>query len=131
MIDGTTGVSGTSLDTAIIFTTKMQDLAEFYREGLGLGQYQSSPNHLGQTVGRVYFGFDQVEASEQGSRKAVTLWFTVDDLQATFDRLVRLGARVGYPPTTKPWGAVLACVYDLDGNLLGLAQRQEAQEDPD
>jgi uncharacterized glyoxalase superfamily protein PhnB len=48
----------------------------------------------------------------------------VDDLQATFERLVALGATVRYPPTRKPWGAELAAVYDLDGNLLGLAQRE-------
>jgi predicted enzyme related to lactoylglutathione lyase len=54
----------------------------------------------------------------------VTLWFTVDDIQATFDRLVALGARVRYPPSQKPWGGYLACVYDPDGNMLGLSQRQ-------
>jgi predicted enzyme related to lactoylglutathione lyase len=123
----TVAVSGTSLDTAIIFTSNMQELAGFYQRGLQLGQYQSSPQHLGQMVGQVYLGFDQIEAADQGSRKAVTLWFTVDDLQSTFDRLVDMGAKVGYPPTAKPWGAVLACVYDPDGNLVGLAQRQTAR----
>lgn len=118
---------GTRLGTVIIFTSRMEELARFYHEGLGLGPYESSPNHLGQQLGPIYFGFDQVERDPRGTDARVTLWFTVDDLQETFERLVSMGAEVGFPPTPKPWGAVLASVYDPDGNLLGLAQRP-AQE---
>jgi catechol 2,3-dioxygenase-like lactoylglutathione lyase family enzyme len=108
----------------------MQELADFYRKGLDLGEYQSSPDHLGQMVGPVYLGFDQVEVGASGDRasQGATLWFTVDDLQATFEHLVSLGARVRYSPTEKPWGATLASVYDPDGNLVGLAQRQPTGE---
>jgi predicted enzyme related to lactoylglutathione lyase len=118
--------AGTSLDTVIVFTERVEELADFYRQALQLGPFQSSPSHLGQQVGAVYFGFDQVEKLEADPDPVVTLWFTVDDLQSTFDRLVAMGAGVRYPPTPKPWGAVLAAVYDPDGNLLGLAQRQPA-----
>ncbi len=117
-------VGGTSLDTAIIFTERMELLAAFYRDGLQLGSYQRSPQHMGQQVGSVYLGFDQVDSAEGDSRAGVTLWFTVDDVQAAYDRLVGLGAKVRYPPTHKPWGGFLACVFDPDGNMLGLSQRQ-------
>ena len=117
---------GASLDTVIIFTEHMEELADFYRQAFQLGPFQSSPDHLGQQVGAVYFGFDQVKRLETGPDPAVTLWFAVDDLQTAFDRLVAMGAEVRYPPTSKPWGAFLAAVYDPDGNLLGLAQRQPA-----
>jgi uncharacterized glyoxalase superfamily protein PhnB len=76
-----------------------------------------------EQVGPVYFGFDQVEELAVASPN-VTLWFTVDDIQATYQRLLALGAQERYPPTEKPWGAVLAAVYDLDGNMVGLSQRQ-------
>lgn len=67
----------------------------------------------------------QTKMSVEGSSPAgITLWSTVDDVQATFDGLVAMGAKVIYPPTQKPWGAVLAAVHDLDGNVLGLAQRK-------
>ncbi len=111
------------LTTVIIFTQHMEELAHFYQAGLGIGPYQRSPQHLGCQVGPVYFGFDQVEQLEGHPPSRVTLWFAVEDLQATFDRLMALGAKVSYPPTRKPWGADLAAVYDLDGNLLGLAQQ--------
>jgi predicted enzyme related to lactoylglutathione lyase len=114
----------TGLETVIIFTERMEALAEFYRQALHLGEWERSPGHLGQRVGPVYLGFDQVDKADGAPPRSVTLWFTVNDIQATFDRLVALGAKVRYPPTQKPWGAVLASLYDPDGNLLGLAQRE-------
>ena len=118
----------TTLETAIVFTGRMEEMAEFYRKGLRLGPFERSPGHLGQQVGPIYLGFDQYDAAGDGREAGVTLWFTVDDLQATFERLVALGAPVRYPPTRKPWGAFLASVKDPDGNVLGLAQREpEAQ----
>ena len=115
---------GTSLGTAIIFTARMEELAHFYEEGLEIGPFERSPSHMGCQLGAVYFGFDQVEGAEGNTKGGVTLWFTVDDLQATFERLVAMGARVKSPPAEKPWGARLAAVYDPDGNLLGLSQRR-------
>jgi uncharacterized glyoxalase superfamily protein PhnB len=115
--------AGTSLDTVIIFTGRMEELASFYQRALELGPFEHSPRHMGQQVGSVYLGFDEVEQAKEASHTGVTLWFTVDNIESTFDRLVAMGAEVRYPPTKKPWGALLACVYDPDGNLLGLSQR--------
>lgn len=115
--------SNTTLDTVIIFTERMQELAQFYADGLGIGPYESSPNHLGCLVGNVYFGFDQVDNVRGQAPAGVTLWFNVDDLQATFDIFVNLGATINSPPQKKPWGAILASLFDPDGNLVGLAQR--------
>ena len=115
---------GTWLETVIIFTEKMEELAAFYQEALELGPYERSPRHLGCRVGPVYFGFDQVEESQPAANAGATLWFTVDDIHDTFDRLVKMGATVRYPPTEKPWGALLAAVYDPDGNMLGISQRK-------
>lgn len=115
----------TTLDTVIIFTERMHALAEFYADVLCIGPFESSPGHLGTQVGAVYFGFDQVEAvGGETPRQGVTLWFEVDDLESAFQCAVEMGAEVRYPPTTKPWGAVLASVHDPDGNILGLSQRR-------
>ncbi len=112
-----------SIDTAIVFTKQMTALAAFYNEGLQLGDPNESPGHIGYSVGSFYLGFDQVEEGFE-SPGAETLWFRVNDLQAVFDRFVALGAQVRYAPAAKPWGDVLAAVYDLDGNVVGLSQRR-------
>ena len=118
-------MSGAALDTAMIFTTRMEELASFYQEGLGLEPFEATgADHLGRQVGPTYLGFDQVDSVAGAPQTAVHLWFTVDDLQETFDRFVALDAEVRYPPTEKPWGGVLAAVHDLDGNIVGLSQRR-------
>jgi predicted enzyme related to lactoylglutathione lyase len=115
---------GTSLDTIIVFTERMEELAAFYQEALELGPYERSPSHMGQNVGPVYFGIDQIEGQGGTPPSSVTLWFTVDDLQSAFERAVAIGAEIRYPPTEKPWGARLAAVLDPDGNIIGLSQRR-------
>ena len=117
--------SGPSLETAIVFTTRMKELAEFYGKGLDIGPYQESPQHMGCHVGSVYFGFDQVddESVEAPGKFGPTLWFTVDNIRICFDRFVELGATVRYPPTEKPHAGFLASLRDPDGNIFGIAQR--------
>lgn len=112
------------IDTVMIFSTRMKELAEFYQQGFELDPpVPHSDNHLGFQIGSIYLGIDQVEDSWQTPGE-LSFWFRVDDLELTFARLVEIGARVRYPPTRKPWGDLLASLYDLDGNLLGLSQRK-------
>jgi predicted enzyme related to lactoylglutathione lyase len=121
--------NGASLGTVILFTTQMEALSEFYCQGLGIGPYQESPKHRGCLVGTVYFGFDQVDdATEKAQRTlGATIWFTVDDIHATFDRLIELGASVRYPPMEKPHAGFLASLVDLDGNIFGISQARASQ----
>jgi predicted enzyme related to lactoylglutathione lyase len=111
------------LQTVIIQTSQMKTMAEFYAHGLELGQAAATGgDHLGFPLPNLYFGFDQVAESPPPSG-VVSLWFEVDDIEATFKRFEESGTRVNYPPAEKPWGAVLAALYDPDGNLFGISQR--------
>ena len=117
-----TPTTGAQLETVIIFTPQMEELAQFYQKAFDLDEYNTSPGHLGQQIGPIYLGFDQDDEAKTDN-PSVTLWFTVDDIQASYERLLALGARDRYPPTRKPWGALLAAVYDPEGNMVGLSQR--------
>ena len=111
------------LQTVIIQTSQLTELADFYGRGLELGEpAETGGDHLGFPLPNLYLGFDLVDAAPQPSG-VVSLWFEVDDIEATFKKFEELGARVKYPPSKKPWGAVLAALYDLDGNVFGLSQR--------
>ena len=112
-------------DTIIYFTSRMRELADFYRRGLDLGEATPhGDNHLGfRLEGGVYLGFDQVDDAAP-TFGGPTVWFDVDDLHATFGRFVAAGATVRYPPELKPMGDVLASLHDLDGNVFGLVQRR-------
>lgn len=112
------------LDTVIICTTNMKELAEFYKLGLQLQEPKShGTNHLGFQLKDNYLGFDEVDKDQFAHPGAIYLWFRVDNLEETFNRFKELGAKKKYSPTKKPWGDVLAALYDPDGNIIGLAQR--------
>ena len=55
------GGQGTLLETVIVFTTRMEELARFYQEALGIGPFERSPRHMGCRLGALYFGFDEVD----------------------------------------------------------------------
>jgi catechol 2,3-dioxygenase-like lactoylglutathione lyase family enzyme len=112
------------MDTAIILTSNLEAMADFYGQGLELGEAaRTGPDHLGFAMPNAYLGFDRVDDPPSTSG-VLSLWFRVDDLEGTFERFKELGAGVKYGPTTKPWGDTLAAMYDLDGNLFGLALRK-------
>ena len=116
------------LQTVIIKTGQLAEMAHFYTHGLELGEAAATGgDHLGFPLPNLYFGFDQVDDVPEPSG-VVSLWFEVEDIEASFKRFEGLGVRVKYPPTKKPWGAVLSALYDPDGNLFGLSQRGSIPE---
>jgi lactoylglutathione lyase len=46
--------------------------------------------------------------------------FVTDDVQAAYDRALSAGATAVSPPTTKPWGQIVAFVRDKDGIVVEL-----------
>ncbi len=99
-------------------------LAEFYRKGLDLPDPKPfGEDHLGIQLEGLCLGFDRVEDSGMPSTGGVSLWFSVSDLDASFKKLVQMGAEVRYAPEEKPFGDRLASVYDPDENIIGLVQR--------
>jgi catechol 2,3-dioxygenase-like lactoylglutathione lyase family enzyme len=111
------------LHTVIVQTSRMEKMADFYRRGLGLKEPAATGgDHLGFPLPNAYFGFDQVPKTPAASG-VISLWFEVENINEIFSRFQELGAEVKYPPSEKPWGAVLAALYDPEGNVFGLTQR--------
>ena len=48
----------------------------------------------------------------------ICLAFTVEDLEAAYQKVLALGARIIEPPTKRPWGAVNMSFYDPDNNVI-------------
>ena len=113
------------VDTVIIFTSQHQLLADFYCEALDLPAPEAfGDDHLGIQLEGLYLGFDRTDDPGEPSTGGVSLWFGVPDLETSFNKLVHMGAEVRYPPEEKPFGDRLASVYDPDGNIIGLVQRE-------
>jgi len=114
----------TSLDTVIVRSRRMEELAAWYGRVLGLGEWERMPGHMGQRVGPVWFGIDAVDQAVPGT--GVVAWFHVDDLDATFARAEAAGGELVRRPAASPAGYTLARVKDPDGNVVGLAQKRSA-----
>jgi predicted enzyme related to lactoylglutathione lyase len=117
-------ITNPTLDTVVICTTRMRELAEFYKLGLQLQEPKpQGDNHLGFQLQEIYLGFDKIDENQFIHPGAVSLWFRVNNIEEAFGRFKDMGAKVKYPPTKKPWGDILAAVFDPDGNIVGLARR--------
>ncbi len=112
----------TTITTVIFSTNDMTRLNQFYQQGLELGEMTyKKRNHIGYQLENHYFGFDEVVEKIKPTT-SISIWFKVLDIHDTFDKLVTMGAKEKMQPTKKPWGTIIAAVYDLDGNVLGLEQ---------
>jgi len=64
-----------------------------------------------------------VGASQDGSKR-VSVYAQVDDLQATLDKVEKLGGKTILSPTEVPGGPKLAMFIDPAGNVTGLLLRK-------
>ena len=110
------------LDAVLFASPNPEGLATFYQVGFELAPPKwHGQDHLGLNLSNTYLGFDRAKEGASTPSSSVSIWFRVSDMEATFARLVRLGAKVKYAPTTEESpGEILAMVYDPDGNSFGL-----------
>ena len=48
----------------------------------------------------------------------ICLAFTVEDMEAAYQKVLALGAGIIEPPTKRPWGAINMSFYDPDNNVI-------------
>jgi predicted enzyme related to lactoylglutathione lyase len=120
------------MDAVLIESTHPEELAEFYRDGLSLPAPQYfNPDHLGIDLPNIYLGFDRVSEERQANRPRTSIWFKVQDVEETYERLVSLGGRSrSSPDREESPGEILASVFDPDGNVIGLIGRPDSPEQP-
>jgi catechol-2,3-dioxygenase len=107
------------VEAVLIETTRLKELAEFYRNGFGFAEPDTlEADQVGFQIGEVYFGLEQVDEEVAASRR-MSLWFKVADARAVYERLLSLGATSKDIPESVD-DEVVAAVYDPDGNALGL-----------
>lgn len=100
-----------------------RDLARakaWYTQVVGHGPYFDQPFYVGFEVGGYELGIVPAEGADQpGTSGAVTYW-GVSDVDATYARLLELGATPHEPIQDVGEGIRLGTVLDPDGNVLGV-----------
>lgn len=110
------------LEAVLFQSADPESLAEFYHQAFNLHEPRYfGADHLGMDLENTYLGFDRVNDAGGIQHSRVQLWFQAQDVEAQFQRLVSLGARVIYPPESESsLGEVLAMVFDPEGHQVGL-----------
>lgn len=99
---------------------------KWYSEFLGMEPYFNVPGYSEFRIGDFEHELGLIDSSfapagaANGAAGAITYWH-VDDLQATFDKLISMGATIYQPIIPRGNnGFVTASVVDPFGNLLGI-----------
>lgn len=107
------------LRTALYPAPDLPRAKAWYASVLGRAPYFDEPFYVGFNVGGFELGLVP-DAPVATSRGGSVAYWGVDDVPATFARLIELGASAHEAPTEVGGGIVVASVADPFGNLIGL-----------
>jgi predicted enzyme related to lactoylglutathione lyase len=113
------------LTTINFFAADLTAAKEWYSEFLGVEPYFQVPGYIEFRIGDYKHEFGIIDAAYAPHDTAVApggsiLYWAVDDLSATVERLIALGAKEHEPIRERGEGFVTASVVDPFGNILGV-----------
>ncbi|MFF5934555.1 VOC family protein [Streptomyces sp. NPDC012508] len=118
------------LTTVSFWADDLAAAKAWYTELLGLEPYFERPGYaefrIGDhqhELGLIDRAYAPAALATDGPGGAIVYWH-VDDVRATFDRLLSLGAKEYEPLTPRGPGFVTASVTDPFGNVLGVMENQ-------
>jgi len=124
------------LSTISFYAKNLDEAKKWYSEFLGIDPYFSVPGYIEFRIGDYQHELGIIDSSyappgaAEKPSGAIAYWH-VDDLQATLDRLLSIGATL-YLPTTDHSGGkekfVTASVVDPFGNILGIMKNEHYLE---
>jgi predicted enzyme related to lactoylglutathione lyase len=95
------------------------NLQQFYSSLFGWKVDASNPMNYGMVEGKDGGIGGGITSSQDGSSN-VTVYVSVDDLEATLDKAKGLGGQVVMPPMDVPGGPKIAQFKDPSGNVIGI-----------
>ncbi len=110
------------LRTVIYHAPDLEKAKVWYSEVLGIGPYFDQPFYVGFNVGGYELGLDPDASSTPGGNGGVGAYWGVLDAEATFRRLIELGAKERSAVQEVGEGIRVATVFDPFGNILGVIE---------
>jgi predicted enzyme related to lactoylglutathione lyase len=115
------------LATISLYATDHAGAKKWYTKLLGIAPYMDVPGYFEFRIGDYQHELGVIDGAYAPSKSphptgAIAYWH-VDDLKATFDNLISMGAKEYDPITTRGDGSrgfVTASVVDPFGNILGI-----------
>ena len=113
------------LGEVCLHTDDVIRLADFYKDLLGIDNGSNDPVHQMLISDETQLSVYNDEQSKSGVTGRISLAFTVDDIDAAYQKLLVMDARIVDPPLRRPWGMVNMSFLDPDGNLIYLRRLAE------
>lgn len=113
------------LRTVIYRVDDIQEATDWYSRALDQEPYFNEPFYVGFNVGGYELGLQPIESEdfERGNNEVV--YWGVDDIHQSFDRLVDLGASANSEPENVGGDIMVASVKDPWGNIVGIIYNPE------
>ncbi len=101
-----------------VFVSNFDKVRDFFTDIVGLECHLSEAEfgYASFNAGAVNFAIAQTDDSALVGRHT-GVGFITNDIDAEYQRLTSAGVDFEMPPTTQPWGGILALFKDPDGNI--------------
>lgn len=103
-----------------LLTNDVRRLADFYKRLLDVDNGSDDEVHQFILTDETALTVYNDGTPKNNQNQNICLAFTVDDIEAAYQKVLALGARIIEPPTRRPWGAINMSFYDPDGNVIYL-----------
>jgi len=108
------------LRTAAYMVNDLDAAKKWYSEAFGVKPYFDEPFYVGFSIRGFELGLQPSEIKPEDKTSNVYIYWGVDNIQAEFDRLIKLGATADEAPNNVGGELMVASVKDPWGNLLGI-----------
>lgn len=115
------------LRTCIYQVDDLEKAKAWYNEVLGFAPYFDQPFYVGYNVEGYELGLIPNESATANSEGGVHTYWGVEDVEATYQRLLSLGASDFEKPNDVGDGIVVGMVKDPWGNLFGMIHNPHFQ----
>jgi len=110
------------LRTVIYHAPDLEKTKAWYAEALAMQPYFDQPFYVGFSVGGYELGLDPDESSTPGGKAGAVAYWGVMNVEASFRRLISLGATERSAPQEVGEGISVATVFDPFGNIFGIIE---------
>ena len=103
-----------------LLTNDVVKLADFYKALLGIDNDSNDTVHQTLLAEETMLTVYNDNSVKNNNNQNICLAFTVENVDAEYERLLKLGAEIIEKPTTRPLGARNMSFYDPDRNTVYL-----------
>ena len=103
-----------------LLTNDVIRLADFYKKLLEVDNNSDDAVHQTIIAEETMLTVYDDGTAKNNQNQNICLAFTVEDIDESYRKVLKLGAEIIEPPTVRPWGATNMSFYDPDRTVIYL-----------